>query len=514
MKKKNDTSDENNPSEENEYVGDFPIVFWVSLIFCGAIAIWGAVRPQQMTSVALSTTGFMLKNLDWFFLLMSSFFVVLALYLAFGKYSHIKLGAPDDEPEFSTISWLSMLFSAGMGCGLLFWGVAEPVFHFMSPPTAQAKTAEAARAAMVITNFHWGLHAWGIYSISALVLAYFGFRKKKPYLCSTPIKEAFSGKYVKQTCYATDVIAVLSVVFGVAGSLAMGVLQLASGLTTSFHIDANTEMFYLGILVFITVCFMISASTSLDKGIKILSNLNMSVAGFIMFFVIFAGPARFILEIFVNTLGDYATNIVRMSFHLYPYEGLQSWSASWTLTYLIWWIAWGPFVGIFIARISKGRTIRQFIIGVLFLPTLFSILWFSAFGGAGFFIEIFGSGGLGELVREDVTKALFALFDYYPLTLLLKILALFSIFVFLVTSADSATFVIGMMTSHGNLNPSTKHKLTWGFVIALLSASSLVVGGIEVPKAIAISGAIPFSIILLLQIVAFFRILRTEKGDV
>ncbi|WP_372368815.1 BCCT family transporter [Candidatus Uabimicrobium sp. HlEnr_7] len=516
---KKSTTNTNPPSDKNpkkqlegeSYIGDFPIVFLVSLVFCSVIAIWGAIRPHQMTSVALSATSFMLQNLDWFFLSMSTFLVALCLYLAFGKYAHIKLGGPDEKPEFSTISWLSMLFSAGMGCGLLFWGVAEPMFHFMSPPTIAAKTSEAARAAMVITNFHWGLHAWGIYAISALILAYFGFRKKKPYLCSTPIKEAFSGKYVEHVCHTTDVIAVLSVVFGVAGSLAMGVLQLSSGLNTSFHIATDSTFFYLGILVFITICFMISASTSLDKGIKILSNLNMSVAGFVLLFVIFAGPARFILEIFVNTLGDYATNIVRMSFHLYPYEGLQDWSSSWTLTYLIWWIAWGPFVGIFIARISKGRTIRQFIIGVLFLPTLFSILWFSAFGGAGFFIEIFGSGGLGELVQEDVTKALFALFDYYPLTLTLKILALFSIFVFLVTSADSATFVIGMMTSHGNLNPSTKHKLTWGLVIAVLSASSLLVGGIEVSKAIAISGAIPFSMILLLQIVAFFRILRTEK---
>lgn len=488
-----------------------PSVFFISVLFCGIIGLWGLLDPIGMTNAALKMTRFLLINLDWFFLLLCTFLIILGFYLAFGPYGHLKLGGKDEKPEFSTASWLSMLFAAGMGCGLLFWGVAEPMFHFMSPPGMPGRTPQAARMAMIITNFHWGLHAWAIYAMAALVLAYFGFRKNKPSLPSTPIKEAFSGKYVHYLTHATDIIAVLSVVFGVAGSLAMGVMQISSGLQAAFHFNSQNFFTYSIILLVITILYMISASTSLDKGIKILSNINMLTALLLLFFVVFFGPTRFILEVFVNTLGDYASNFIKTSFRLYPYRGLQDWSASWTLTYLIWWIAWGPFVGIFIARISRGRTIREFIIGVVFIPTLFSILWFAAFGGAGFYVELFGGGGFGDLVREDVTKALFGLFDYFPMTLVLQITSLFLIFVFLVTSADSATFVVGMMTSKGDLNPSTKKKLTWGAIIAILSSSALFSGGVEVSKAIAISGAIPFSIILMLQIVSFLKILRTEN---
>ena len=488
-------------------------VFLTAVSFCVVIAIWGIIYPKQMTGTAMAVTRYMLVNLDWFFLLLCTGLLIFSLYLAFGPYSHLKLGGDDEKPEFSTISWLSMLFAAGMGCGLLFWGVAEPMTHFMDPPGMQARTPQAARFAMMVTNLHWGLHAWGIYSVSALVLAYFGFRKRKPYLPSIPIRVAFSGKHINKICRITDIIAVLSVVFGVAGSLSMGVLQINAGIEAAFSPGFNPTIVCLVVLVAVTALFMLSASTGLDKGIKILSNINMIAALLLLLFVLFGGPTRFILEILVNTLGDYLSNIVQLSFRLYPYRGLQEWSASWTLTYLIWWIAWGPFVGIFIARISRGRTFRQFIIGVLFIPTLFSIFWFSVFGGAGFFIELYGGGGLGQLVREDVTQALFTFFQYYPLTPVLSIMALFLIFIFLVTSADSATFVVGMITSNGVLNPPTMRKLLWGVIIAALSASALFSeNGIEVSKAIAISGAIPFSIILLLQIVAFLRVVRHDKS--
>lgn len=485
-------------------------VFFISVFFCGGIALWGVLSPQQMTGTALSVTRFLLRNLDWFFLLLCGAMLVLCGYLAFGPYAHIKLGKDDEKPEFSLPSWLSMLFAAGMGCGLLFWGVAEPIFHFMEPPGMEGGTPDAARMAMLITNFHWGLHAWAIYAVSALVLAYFGFRKGRPYLPSSPVRAAFSGKYVDFWCRVTDVVAVLSVVFGVAGSLAMGVMQIRAGLESAFHFASSSVYLGMGILVLVTVCYLLSASTGIDKGIKILSNINMITACVLLLFIIFAGCPRFVLETAVNTLGDYASRLVSMSLRLHSYQGMQEWGVNWTLTYFIWWIAWGPFVGIFIARISRGRTIRQFVIGVVLLPTLFSILWFSAFGGTGLYIELFGGGGLGELVREDVTTALFAFFDYFPMPLLLSLTALFLIFIFLVTSADSATFVVGMMTTEGELNPPTSRKLLWGIIISLLSGATLISKGVDVPKAIAISGAIPFSIILMLQIVAFLRVIREE----
>ncbi|MCK5877666.1 MAG: BCCT family transporter [Candidatus Marithrix sp.] len=490
------------------------LVFLVSVVLCSVIGIWGIVAPDAMANAALGMTGFALKTLDWFFLTLCSGFLILGIYMAFGPYSHIRLGKDEDRPEFSTISWLSMLFAAGMGAGLIFWGVAEPMFHYLSPPGIEGGTPEAARLAMVITNLHWGLHAWSIYAICALVIAYFSFRKDQPSLISSPIRAEFGCKY-PIACHIADITGVLAVVFGLAGSLSMGVLQVRAGLGEVFNIlpTDNVSLMILGLM---TTMFLISASTGLDKGIKILSNINMVIAISILMLIILAGPTRFIMEIFITSIGDYFSQLPSMSFKLYPYKDLSGWTSGWTLTYLIWWLAWGPFVGIFIARISRGRTIREFVIGVILIPSVFSILWFAAFGGSGLYIEMFGGGGLAELVLEDVSKALFALFTWFPLSELISGLALILIFVFLVTSADSGTFVVSMMTSNGNLNPSTKFKLIWGVLISILTAGTLFTGSVTVAKAMAISGAIPFSLILILQVIALLRAIRRDplrKGE-
>jgi len=485
------------------------LVFFVSVILCGAIGVWGIIAPDAMANAALGMTGFALKSLDWFFLLLCTGFLILSVYMAFGPFSHIRLGKDDERPEFSTLSWLAMLFAAGMGAGLIFWGVAEPIFHYVSPPGISGKTPEAARMAMIITNLHWGLHAWSIYAVCALVIAYFSFRKGVPSLISSPIKAEFGCKHRGLWCHTADIIGVLAVIFGLAGSLTMGVLQVRAGLGEVFNVPA-TDTVSIIILCLMTAFFLISASTGINKGIKILSNINIAIAIVILLLIIFAGPTRFIMEIFITALGDYFSQLVSMSFKLYPYKDLSSWTSGWTLTYLIWWLAWGPFVGIFIARISRGRTIREFIIGVVFIPTLFSILWFAAFGGTALYIEMFGGGGIAELVLEDVSKALFALFTWYPLSEILSILALVLIFIFLVTSADSGTFVVSMMTSNGDLDPSIKFKLVWGIIIGLITAGTLFSGSVAVAKAMAIAGAIPFSLILILQLIAFLRTIRRE----
>ncbi|MDM8559821.1 BCCT family transporter [Candidatus Parabeggiatoa sp. HSG14] len=486
------------------------IVFFISVILCGAIGIWGVIDPEQMAGAALGMTGFALKSLDWFFLLLCTGFLILSVYMAFGPYGHIRLGKDEDRPEFSTLSWLSMLFAAGMGAGLIFWGVAEPMYHYLSPPGISGKTPEAARMAMIITNLHWGLHAWSIYAICALVIAYFSFRKETPSLISSPIQAEFGCKHRGLWCHTADIVGVLAVIFGLAGSLTMGVLQVRAGLGEVFNVPANDWVSII-ILALMTMMFMISASTGIDKGIKILSNINMIIAVTILLIIMFAGPTLFIMEIFITSIGDYFSSLINISFKLYPYKDLTGWTSGWTLTYLIWWLAWGPFVGIFIARISRGRTIREFMIGVVLIPTLFSILWFAAFGGTALYIEMFGGGGLAEIVLEDVSKALFALFTWFPLPEVLSVLALILIFVFLVTSADSGTFVVSMMTSHGNLNPSTSLKLIWGIIIGVLTAGTVLTGSVTVAKAMAITGAIPFSLILILQIIAFLRTIRKEK---
>ncbi len=484
-------------------------VFIVSMGCCAGIGIWGIIDPDSMTGTMLGFVNYMLTGVSWAWLFVCTLFLFLSAFLAFGPYGNVKLGADDEEPEFSTASWIAMLFAGGMGSGLLLWGPAEPMYHYIGPPGMEGGTPEAARQALVITNLHWGFHAWSIYAVCALVIAYFTFRKGQSSMVSTPIKALFGGKAGEGMGKLADILAVLSVVFGLAGSLAMGTLGVRSGAFYAFGTE-QTQTVSLIILGILFVCYMLSATTGVDKGIKILSNINMVIAILIMLLVLFAGPTRFLMETFVDSIGSYFSALVTVSFKLFPFEDLGGWSAGWTLTYLIWWMAWGPFIGIFVARISRGRTIREFCMGVIFVPTLFSMLWFAVFGGAGFYIEMFGGGGLKELIFEDATKALYAFLAYFPGGQILNTLAVALMFIFLVTSADSGTFVLSMMTTDGNLNPPTLQKMVWGTLIAALTVGTLFSGSVAVAKAMAVTGAIPFTAIVLLQLVGFFREIRHE----
>ena len=492
-------------------------VLLISMGLSAAIGLWGVFFPDQLTGAAVALTSGALEYLDWMFMLACTMFLLLSIFLAVGPYADIKLGHDDDEPEFSTASWIAMLFAGGMGSGLLFWGVAEPMYHFYSPPGIEGQTTEAARAAFAITNLHWGFHAWAIYGVCALVIAYFVFRKDAPSMVSTPIEYSLRAilgdRATGAISIVSDVLAVMAVVFGLAGSLGMGTLLVRSGLAEVFGTDPTSLGVAVGILIVMTISFLLSACTGVDKGIKILSNLNMVIAIIIMLIVLFAGPTTFILDAFVNSFGDYLSQFVFLSFRIFSYDdSLRGWTHGWTLTYLIWWIAWGPFVGIFVARISRGRTIREFCIGVIVVPTVFSMLWFAVFGGAAIYIEMFGSGGLAEVVFEDVTKALFTFFGYLPGSGILNVLAVILIFVFLVTSADSGTFVVSMMTTRGSLNPDVRTKLMWGVIMSAITFGVLVSGSVSVAKAMAITGAVPFTFIVLIQLVGFFRALAEDES--
>jgi glycine betaine transporter len=486
-------------------------LFWIALPLCAAVAAWGILDPGKLGEVAELFTHTVFGALDWFYMAAVTSFLLLCIWLALGRYGSIKLGGPEDEPEFSTVSWIAMLFAAGMGAGLLFWGAAEPLTHLVSPPIGVPSTAATARRAMVLTNFHWGLHAWAVYGIGGLVLAYFGFRKKTPYLAGAPLRAAFRGRWVEPVALLADVIAVLAVAFGVAGSLGMGTLQVQAGLHAVAGVSDSSLTVRVIILVSMAVCYMLSASTGLDKGIKWLSNINMGLAVLLLIFVLGTGPTGFLLSTFVTSLGDYASNLVGLSLRLYPFSDIDDWLASWTLTYFIWWIAWTPFVGIFIARISRGRTVRSFVLAVLLAPSLVSVLWFSVFGGAGFDMQMHGAGGLGALVREDVTAALFSIFDRMPMSELLSGIAIALVFIFIVTSVDSATYVLGMLTSRGSQNPSASRKLAWGIGLGALASTLLFAGDIAAVRAVAVLGAVPFTFILLLQVAALLRVLRTER---
>ena len=488
------------------------------MVLCAAIGVWGVVDPDAMTAAAQALVNYSLTALDWFFLLLCTFFFVFMVFIGFSRYGAIKLGGDDEEPEFSTGSWVAMLFAAGMGSGLLFWGVAEPIYHFTSPPGMEGGTPAAARQAFVITNFHWGLHAWSIYGCCALVIAYATFRLGLPSMISTPILVGFKNIINRPTLRgigsAADILGVAAVIFGLAGSLAMGTLMVRSGMSSVFGTDGGSNAISFMILAVLTVCFLLSAATGVDKGIKILSNINMIVAIAILLVVLFGGPTAYLFQVFVNSIGDYLYQFIPLSFKIYSFQPPSSWNwfHAWTLTYLIWWLAWGPFVGIFIARISRGRTIREFVIFVVGVPTIVSMLWFAAFGGAAIHIEMFGGGELADAVFADVSAALFAFFEYFPATGVLHFLTLCLIFIFLVTSADSGTFVISMMTSRGNLNPPVRIKLIWGLILTAITVGTLATGSVAVAKAMAITGAIPFTVIIILQIAGFVRMIREDKA--
>lgn len=470
--------------------------------------------PHGLAGTAEALTGRVFRALDWFYVFTVTGFLMLCLWLVLGPHRHVRLGDPDDRPEFSTVSWLSMLFAAGMGTGLVFWGVAEPMTHFAAPHTGPGLTPEAARRAMVVTNFHWGLHAWAVYSVGALILAYFAFCRKTLYMAGAPIRAVFKGPWVRPVAWSADLIAVVAVGFGVAASICMGVLQLHSGLHVVLGISLESKAIAIGILVALMVMAMLSASTGLDRGIKWLSNINMLIAVLLMLFVLLAGPTGFLLRAFFNALGDYLSNVVSLSLRLYPYQyqDVGDWFQSWTLTLFVWWIAWAPFVGIFVARISRGRTVREFVIGVLLTPTVFSVLWFAVFGGTGIYEELHGAGGLAQLVQQDVGVALFTLFHRLPLSRLLDALSLALVFIFLVTSVDSATFVLGMITTEGDLNPPRGRKLAWGTGLGVLSTPLTLMGEVDVFKSVMVSGVLPYSLIMLLQVVALLRALRQRKG--
>lgn len=487
-------------------------LFRVALPLCILIAAWGIVDPGSLAGAGSGLTARVFHSLDWFFLTSVTGFMLLCVWLGFGRYGALRLGGNEAEPEFSTASWLAMLFSAGIGSGLLFWGVAEPVTHYAHPPIGLGETADAARHAMLLTNFHWGLHAWAVYCVAALVLGYFGFRRGTPYLAGAPIRAGHKGRWVEPVARLADLIAVVAVAFGVAGALVFGTLQVQAGLNVTSGVPIGSNAVALTIMAVLTVAYLLSATTSLDKGIKWLSNINIALALGLMIFLLVAGPTSYLLRGFVNAIGDYASSLPGLTLHLYPYDGVGGWLESWTLTYFVWWIAWAPFVGIFIARISYGRTIRQFVVGVLVTPTVLTILWFAVFGGTALHEQTQGGGDMVRMVDENITVALFTLLQGLPIPQILSGVAVVLIFIFLVTSADSATFVLGMLTSQGSLNPPTRRKLAWGVVLAGISAGLLLSGSLAAIKALAIAGAIPFTFILILQIGALLRALPRDAA--
>jgi glycine betaine transporter len=483
-------------------------VFWISLFISIIFVIWGAWAPQNLSHVSTSIQSFLTDKFGWLYILAVSVFLIYSIYLIFSPYGKMKLGKQDEKPEYNRLTWFAMLFSAGMGIGIIFWGAAEPLVHFSSPPEADPETVEAATKALRYSVFHWGLQTWAIYTIIALAIAYFKFRRGVPGVISATFQPLLGNKVNGVIGKLIDILAVFATIFGVATSLGLGASQIGGGLAFITDIE-NTMTTKFIIIIIVTVLFMLSAWSGVSRGIKYLSNTNIILAVALLLLTIVIGPTGYIFETLLSTTLSYLKHLPQDSFRVAPLDPeYNQWNKDWTVFYWAWFIAWSPFVGTFIARVSKGRTIREFVVGVLFIPTLFCMVWFAVFGGGSLFQELEGiNTGLTELAQEE---AMFGMFSSLPFGTMATILAVFLIGTFFITSADSATFVLGMQTTNGSLNPPNAVKLSWGVIQAATASVLLASGGLGALQTASIVSAFPFIFILLTMIVSLNKALKED----
>ncbi|MBD1382704.1 BCCT family transporter [Bacillus sp. IB182487] len=485
------------------------IVFNVSLVISLLFIAFGIFSPERLGNIAAMLLEGIAEYMGWYYLAAVFFFLVVCIYAAFSKYGSIRLGKETDRPKYSTASWIAMLYSAGIAISILFWGVAEPVYTYTSPPFGQGGTAEAAETAMKYAFFHWGFHLWGTYAAVGLILAYFQYRKNRPALLSSTLYPLIGERVNGPIGKTIDIMTILASVFGVTTSLGLGTMQITGGLHSLWGIP-NTVPVQIGIVVTLTVLFLISALSGLDRGIKYLSNINIILALTIMTMLFVLGPTAEILRTFVGTTGRYLDDFLYLSFRLESFRD-NSWISGWTIFYWGWLIAWAPFVGLFIARISQGRTIKEFIIGALIVPSVGSLFWFSVFGGSALhLIHNLGETALANAVTSNIEAALFAYYQYFPLSSVISVMTVVLLFTFFITSADSATFVLGMFSEQGNLNPSNKTKLIWGIIMATVAIVLLVSGGLKPLQSVSVTVALPFSVVIVLMCFSFFKELRQE----
>lgn len=454
---------------------------------------------------------FAVTYFNWFYLLVGTIFVGVCLFLMFSKYGNIRLGKDTDKPAYSTLTWITMLFSAGMGVGLVFWGVAEPVSHYTTPAQVEGSTAEAATEAMKFTFFHWGMHPWALYGIVALGLAYFHFRKDLPPSMSSVFYPILGNRIYGPAGKTIDIISVFITAVGVASTFGLSTLQITNGMNAQWGVP-NTLTVQLIVIGLATVIFIISSWSGINRGIKYLSYMNMLLMALLVVFLLLIGPAKQIFEMLISGIGGYIGSIVPMSLRMEPFDNeANGWIGTWTVFYWAWWTTWAPFVGSFIARISKGRTIKEFVLGVLLVPSLISFIWFSVLGGSAIhLIHDLGNSQLAETINANVDGALFAFLEHVPLGSFLSILSIILIFAFFITSADSATFVLGMLSSDGSLNPSGRVKITWGLITAGSATVFILAGGLDAVRTISIVVASPFTIIIILISWALIKALKNE----
>ena len=462
-----------------------------------ADAIFGAVKDG------------IARRFGWFFILSVQGILLLCIYLAASRFGHIRIGGAGARPEFSSLSWFAMLFAAGMGIGLMFWSVAEPVLHLQNPPGAVAMTPEGAQRALDLTFLHWGLHVWGIYALVGLALAYFSYNRGLPMTIRSAFHPLLGDRIYGPIGHVLDVLAVLAALFGLATSLGLGVAQINAGLNHAFGFSFSIGA-QLGLVALITMASAISVASGLERGIKLLSNINLMAALLLLLFVLAAGPTLFLVENLVESTGHYLQNLLTLGTWTETYSLDSAWQASWTVFYWSWWISWSPFVGMFIARISRGRTVREFVFGVLAMPSLLTFAWMATFGGAAIYESLFVDAGIVTAANDNVATALFELLSRYPLEDLSVLLAVFLVMIFFVTSCDSGSLVMGILTCGGETDIRLPQRVFWAVLAGVVAAVLMLGGGLTALQTASISTGLPFCVALVFMAVCLVKAFRED----
>ncbi|MGW8188906.1 BCCT family transporter [Sphingomonas hankookensis] len=490
-----------------------PRVFWGASAIIAALLITTLAMPGSADQAFKAAQAWAIDTFGWFYIASVAVFLVVVLSLGFGPAGRLKLGPDDSEPDFPYVSWLAMLFAAGMGIGLMYFAVAEPIQHYISPPEAESGTITAAREAMAITFHHYGVHAWAIYALVGLSLAYFTYRKDLPLTLRSGLSPLLGKRINGPLGDAIDIFAVCGTVFGVSTSLGFGVSQMTAGLAYEYAVPDGTVT-KIAVIVIVMGAATLSVLSGADRGIRRLSELNLAMAVLLMLFVLALGPTLFLLRALVQNFGLYLDHFVLRTFTLYAYEP-RAWMADWTLFYWAWWIAWSPFVGMFIARISRGRTIREFVIGVLFVPTAFTFLWMTVFGNTAISLDLgTAAGGIAQAVQADLSTALFKFLEYLPGAGVTATLAIALVGIFFVTSADSGALVIDTLASGGREDTPRWQRIYWCVLLGVTAALLLVMGGLGALQAATLLAALPFCFIMLLLAVGLVRQTNADLAGV
>lgn len=473
------------------------------------MVLFSFIAPEMAEQLFNSMQREIVETGSWFYVVTVAVILLTVVYLGLSQYGEVKLGPDHAQPQYDLPTWLSMLFAAGMGIGLMFFGVAEPLMHYMAPPTAEAGTVEAVKEAMKMTFFHWGLHAWAVYCIVALILAYFSFRNNLPLTLRSALYPIIGDKINGWAGHLVDIFAVVSTIFGIATSLGLGASQINSGLAYLTDMDISTTnqiILMVGIIALATI----SVVSGLDKGIKRLSQANMLLAVILLLIILFVGPTVFLLKAFLQNTGDYLADLVRNTFNLFAYQK-KDWIGGWTIFYWGWWLAWAPFVGIFIARISRGRTIREFILGTMLIPSVFTLFWMTVFGNSAIDLVFNQGSDLGSIVNENTSVALFVFLESFPFSDVMVVLALMMVVIFFVTSCDSGAMVVDMLCSNGSNDTPVWQRIFWAIMVGVVAIVLLSAGGLSALQTMTIATALPFAIVLLISMGGLVKALRVES---